>query len=242
MYYDSYKIERIVIEILNKLGKEVDVKANLKTWSDRDSYIYGDLESYKLVKGLRYHFDKMTILGYHYNNNYYFSVNYGSWWQKPYGRYAKKEDGQIINENEEIWKPYFLELFTSLDNLVNSQKEREYFFKNYGGLIPWKKFSGYWSEEETKNYIKELNITLVANQFVTYGGNDSAEAHQSYKIFDGTNCVYDSVKNFFIPGQWQWKLAEYILDKKKTKDLLNSMQTKKSFDDSIQLLQKLKKQ
>ena len=34
MHYNHYEIERIVKEILDKLGKEVDVKANLKTQSD----------------------------------------------------------------------------------------------------------------------------------------------------------------------------------------------------------------
>ena len=240
MYYDSYKIESIVKEILDRLGKEVDVKADLKIWSDRYSYIYGDNESYTSVKGLKYHFDKMNILGYHYNNNYYFSVEYNCFFQKPYGHYEKKEDGQIINENEEIWKPYLFELFNSLDDLVRNQEEKEYFLKNYGKLVPWKKFSSYWSDEETKNYISNLNITLLAKQWVTYGANDSSEAHRSYKIFDGTNCVYDSEANLFIAGEWQWKLVKYGLAKNNKKDMAKSMKAEKSFDDSIQLLRKLR--
>ena len=242
MYYDGCKIESIVKKILDQLGEEVDVKANLKTWRDREDIMFGGhSESYVKIKGLKYHFDKMDILGYHYNNNYYFSISYSSFWQKPYGRYEKKEDGQIINKNEEIWKPYLLELFNSLDDLERNQKEREIFFKNYGQLIPWKMPNSSWGDKEVKHYIEELDITLVWIQ-KDYSGDYDRDVRTFRKIYNGSNCVFDSEKNLFIAGQWQWKLAEYGLAQKKQKHLANSMQAEKSFNDSMHLLRKVRKQ
>ncbi len=241
MYYNHYEIERIVKEILDKLGKEVDVKANLKTRSDCYSYVYGYDESYTSVKGLRYHFDKIDILGYYYNYGYYFSVNYNRLGREPYGYYEKKEDGQIINKNEQIWENYLLELYYSLDDLVRNQEEKEYFFKNYGHLIPWKKSKSNWGDEELKNYIKELDITLVQIQ-KDYSSDYERDVRISRKIYDGINCVYDSEANLFIAGQWQWKLVKYGLAQKKQKDIANSMKVEKSFDDSIQLLRRVRKQ
>ena len=242
MDYDDYMIESIVKEILDKLGKEVDVKANLKTWKDREDLMFGgEEESYVKVKGLKYHFDKMNILGYYYNNNYYFSISYNYFWQKPYGRYEKKEDGQIINENAEIWKPYLLELFNSLDDLKRNQEEREKFFKSYGQLIPWKRPNSYWGDKEVKHHIKELDITLVWIQ-VDYSRDCERNVQTFRKIYNGSNCVFDSKKNLFIPGQWQWELVKYGLAPKKQKDLATSIQEEKSFNDSIQLLRKVRKQ
>lgn len=237
---EDYQAEYMVREILERLGKECDVKANLKTWRDREDLISGGhSESYTKVKGLKYHFDKMDIVGYYCNDNYCFSIKYGYSWKKPYGCYKQQEDGRITNENEEIWKTYLVELYYSLDDLVRNQEEKEYFFKNYGKLIPWKKFRSYWSEEETRNFIRELNITLVAKQWVSNGGNDSSEAHQSYKIYHGTDCVYDSNANIFIAGQWQNDLIEYIQNNTQ-QETDCTLRMGKSFNDSIQILRRVR--
>ena len=230
MYFSDYEIERIVKEILNRLGKEVDIKANLR-YSEDDEY-------YDKVKGLEYHFDKMNIVGYYYNYNYYFSVQYNYLFQKPYGCYLKRENGNIENKNENIWKTYLLELYNSLDDLERNEEAKEQFFSNYGKSIPWKEFSSYFAEEVTKNYIREINITLVAKQWLS--GTEMNEINQIYKIYDGAECVYDSKANLFIPGDWESKLAKYIIDKKRKKEYAESKKMDKTFNDSLKLLKKIR--
>ena len=239
MYYNHYEIERIVKEILDKLGKEVDVKANLKTQSDCYSYIYGDDESYTSVKGLRYHFDKMDILGYHYNHGYYFSVNYNRFGREPYGYYEKKEDGQIINKNNEIWETYLLELYDSLDDLVRNQEAEKNFFDRIRGCLKWPELD-YWADrKEAKKYIKELDITLSVYQYLS--GYEYTERNRVYRIYEGSNCVYDSEAEIFIDGPWKDNLIKYMLMLRKKEEELKKTKEKQDFSKSLQRLRSIRK-
>ena len=98
----------------------------------------------------------------------------------------------------------------------------------------------YWGDKEVKHYIKEIDITLVWIQ-KDYSWDFDRDVRTFRKIYDGSNCVFDSKKNLFIAGQWQRRLAEYCLAKKQNEDLSNSMQTERELNDSIQLLRKLRK-
>ena len=237
MYYSNYEIENMVKKILEKMGEEYDVKANLKTYRDSYSYIYGDTESYTLVKGQHYHFDKLNIRGYYYNNNYYFSVMYGSWWEDVFGEYCKKENGEIINENEQIWKTYLLEVYNSLDDLVKNKKAKEHFFKNYGAYIPWKRLE-YGRTGTTKEYIKELNITLVLK--TSCGTDESIETYKHYFIYDGNRLVYDSAANFFLDGQWKDNFINYLLAKKLNKEREKTLQKERTFNNSLDRIRSIR--
>ena len=224
---ENWKIESLTKYFLDRIGKPILIEANLEV--SRDEYGYED-RNYELVEGLEYRFDNFYIKGYQYHDIYCIEIKFIN------SSYIVHEDGKISNWNEDIWYPYFYELYNSLDDLIKNQKAGEEFSEKYKYRIPWKKFTDSHTNEETKKYIRELNITLVARQTIIFTSIDMRENHDTYKIYDGQECVYDTEKNVFIDGEWKIRLINYIKAKERKEydawEAKKALEAQENFDEA----------
>lgn len=234
---ENWKMESWTKYFLSRIGKKITVEANLKISTDE----FGFEERYfEPVDGLEYRFDNFYIKGYQYHDIYCIYIEFVN------SSYIVFEDGKIRNCNEDIWYPYFCELYYSLDDLIRNQKAGEDFFQKYEKQIPWKEFTDPYTDEEVKKYMKNLGITLIARQTVTYTKYDIRENHITYKIYDGQECVCDTGKNVFIDGEWKTRLINYMEEEKRKKEEAwkaeSSSKAQAKIDESYSRIKFLKRQ